>query len=97
MYIRPYAVAFISKHNIAPHVNAACVEIEDDGIVFCKAGETVKLPCEAVVMATGARSNTAVADMVRQLDYSHKVIGDANKPARSLKHSGPATRSVRTI
>ena len=97
MYIRPYAVAFISKHNIATHVNAACVAIEDDGIAFCKDGETVKLPCEAVVMATGARSNTVVADMVRQLGYTHKVIGDASKPAKGLEAIWAGNAIGRTI
>ncbi|MBW8383656.1 MAG: FAD-dependent oxidoreductase, partial [Youngiibacter sp.] len=97
MYIKPYSIGFITKHNIPTYVKSKCVEIGEDYVLIDKEGEQLRLDCGAVVMATGARSNTAVADMVKELGYEYHVIGDAVKPSKVLDAIWAGNEIGRTI
>jgi pyruvate/2-oxoglutarate dehydrogenase complex dihydrolipoamide dehydrogenase (E3) component len=97
MYIKPYSIGFITKHNIPTYVKSKCVEIGEDYVLIDKEGEELRLDCGAVVMATGARSNTAVADMVKELGYEYHVIGDAVKPSKVLDAIWAGNEIGRTI
>jgi len=97
MYIKPYSIGFITKHNIPTYVKSKCVEIGDNYVLIEREGEQQKLECGAVIMATGARSNTTVADMVKDLGYECHVVGDAVKPSKVLDAIWAGNEIGRTI
>jgi len=97
MYIKPYSIGFISKHSIPTYVKSKCIEIGDNYVLIDREGEHIKLECGAVIMATGARSNTGVADMVKNLGYEYHVIGDATKPSKVLDAIWAGNEIGRTI
>lgn len=97
MYIKPYALGYIKEHEIPVHTKAKCVEIGENYVLLDKEGEKVKLECEAVIMATGSKSNTSVVEMVKGLGYEYHVIGDASKPAKVLEAIWAGNQIGRTV
>lgn len=84
LFNQSHIFEIIAEKKIPVHVNAKCVEIGPDYLLLDKGGEKIRLGCDAVVIATGAKSNTRVAAMVRELGFECHVIGDADKPAKAL-------------
>lgn len=84
MYIRPYYAHFIAEHNMETYTNTICKEIDEDYVLVEKDGQVIKLECDAVVVATGSKSNTEVAELLKKMNYEYHVIGDALKPSKVL-------------
>jgi 2,4-dienoyl-CoA reductase-like NADH-dependent reductase (Old Yellow Enzyme family)/thioredoxin reductase len=97
MYIKPYYAQYLAEHGIQTYVDSKCLEIGENFVLIDKDGEKVKLECGAVIMATGSKSNTGAADMVKALGYEYYVIGDASKPAKVLESIWAGNEIGRTI
>jgi len=92
MFVIPYFMGFVQQHQIDVRTSTKCVEIGADHVVVENSGKTEKLPCNAVVIATGAEVDQGVFDIVKETGIPYKVIGDAEEPADALKaiHAGNA-------
>jgi len=84
MYVIPYITAFLKDHKIPIYTDSKCLEIEKDYVVVEKNNEKIKIPCEAVVIATGSKSNNTVEEMIKKLGIEYHVVGDAKKPSKIL-------------
>jgi 2,4-dienoyl-CoA reductase-like NADH-dependent reductase (Old Yellow Enzyme family)/thioredoxin reductase len=84
MYIVPYFMNFLQEHKIEIHTKSTCVKIGEDFVTVEKDGSTTKIPCSAVIVATGGKSNRAVEDVVKATGIPYKIIGDAGKPSKAL-------------
>lgn len=84
LYIMTYFDTFIKEHGISIHTESKCTEIGKDYVEIEKDGQKTRLACEAVVIATGARSNTQAEDLVKEMGIPYHVIGDASKPSKVL-------------
>lgn len=82
--VMPYFDDFIKKHGLTIHTDSKCVKIGPDFVEIEKNGENVRLSCQAVVIATGARSNKRVEELVKPMNIPYHVIGDANRPSKVL-------------
>ncbi len=97
MYIRPYMFGIIEAEKVPVLTNTKCLEIQEDHIVVEREGQRTSIPCGAVVMAVGAKSNKEVADMVKQLGYEYHVVGDAREPGKVLPAIWGGNEIGRTI
>ncbi|HZJ57095.1 MAG TPA: FAD-dependent oxidoreductase, partial [Clostridia bacterium] len=84
MYIKPYVFGVIDEMSVVVHKNTKCIEINDESITVEKEGKQHRIPCGAVVIAVGSKSNTSVADMAEELGYEYYIIGDAKEPSKLL-------------
>jgi NADH dehydrogenase FAD-containing subunit len=87
MYIKPYSVDFIKSNKIPVYTNSKCVEIGKDYVLLDKKGKQIKLDCDAVVMATGSKSNTSVEEMVKNLGRELVNTRQGSKKMISLPFS----------
>ncbi|WP_238442377.1 FAD-dependent oxidoreductase [Desulfofalx alkaliphila] len=97
MYIKPYVFGIIEEKSVAVHTNTKCVEIKDDSIIVEKEGRRQEIPCGAVVIAVGSKSNTSIVDTVKRLGYDYYLVGDAKEPAKILPAIWGANEIARTI
>lgn len=97
MYIKPYVFGIIKKKSIKIHLNTKLIEIKDNSIVVEKDGKQQEIPCGAVVIAVGSKSDTSVAETVKKLGYEYYVVGDANEPSKILPAIWGANEIARSI
>ncbi|MCR3922703.1 MAG: NAD(P)/FAD-dependent oxidoreductase, partial [Firmicutes bacterium] len=97
MYIKPYVFGIIADKNIPVHTNTKCVEIGDGFVTVEKDGNKEDISCDAVVIAVGAKSNTSIIDIVKNLGYEYHVVGDAKQPAKVLEAIWGANEIARKI
>lgn len=95
--IIPYFTDFLDEHKIQIHTSARCIEIGKDYVAVEKGGEIIKIPCDAVVVATGARSNRDVEETVKSTNIPYTLVGDADKPSKALDAIWNANKVARTI
>lgn len=84
MYIRPYYAQFTEKNKMETYTNSICKEIGEKEVLIETNGVIKKLECDAVIIATGSKSNQAVVEILKEMDYEYHVIGDALKPSKVL-------------
>ena len=84
MYIIPYFMNFLQEHKIQIYTSSRCIEIGENYVLIEKDGATSKISCDAVVIATGAKSNCTVEDVVKVTGIPYQIIGDAGKPSKAL-------------
>lgn len=97
MYIKPYVFGIIEEKSIKIHLNTKLIEIKDDSIIIEKEGKQQEIPCSAVVIAVGSKSNTSIVDTVKKLGYEYYVIGDAKEPSKILPAIWGANEIARNI
>lgn len=97
MYIKPYVLSIIEKKSVKVHTNTKCVEIRRESVIVEKEGKQQEIPCGAVVIAVGSKSNTAILDTVKKLGYEHYVVGDAKEPSKVLPAIWGANEIARSI
>ena len=97
IYVQPYIRETIAKHNIHVYTSTKCVEIRDGELVGDKNGEEVVIPCQAVIVASGAKSNTEVEELVKTLGIPYHVVGDAKKPGKVLSAIWSGNEIARNI
>jgi len=97
MYIRPYMFGIIEAEKVPVLTNTKCLEIQEDHIVVEREGQRTSIPCGAVVMAVGAKSNNEVADIVKHRGYECHVVGDAREPGKVLPAIWGGNEIGRTI
>ena len=97
MFVIPYFMDFLKEHNIQIHTDARCVEIGASHVAIEKDGQTTQIPCDAVVVATGARSNSAIEDTVKALGIAYHIVGDAGKPSKAMDAIWTANEVARAI
>lgn len=97
MYIKPYVFGIIEEKSVAIHTNTKCIEIKDQSIVVEKEGRQQEIPCGAVVIAVGSKSNTAIVDTVKKLGYEYYLVGDAKEPSKILPAIWGANEIARSI
>ena len=84
MYIRPYFMQVIEENQIAVHVNSTCTAINPNSITIEKDGAKLDIEADAVVLATGARSDAGkVFEMAQQFGECY-AIGDAKSVGNVL-------------
>lgn len=93
-----FAVEFINKHGIKTYTNSKCVEIKDQSIIIEKDGIKEELAgIGTVVMAAGSKADTTIADMLKNMDYSYHVIGDALQARKAINAIWEAAALARAI
>ena len=97
MFVIPYFKDFLKAHEIPIHTSSKCVEIGADYVAIEKDGEIRKIPCDAVVVATGARRNAAIEETVQALGIPYHIVGDANKPSKALDAIWSGNEIARSI
>ena len=97
MFVIPYFKDFLKAHQIPIHTSAKCVAIGEDYVAIEKDGEVTQIPCEAVVVATGARSNCSVEETVQGLGIAYKLVGDASRPSKAMDAIWSANEAARAI
>ncbi|MDD4690177.1 MAG: FAD-dependent oxidoreductase [Eubacteriales bacterium] len=97
MYIKPYVFGIIEEKSVNIHLNTKLIEIRDGSIIIEKEGQQQEMPCGAVVIAVGAKSNTSIVDTLKKLGYEYYVIGDAKEPSKVLEAIWGANEIARSI
>lgn len=97
MYLKPYVFGIIKEQLIKIHLNTQLIEIMDDSITIENEGKQREMPCGAVVIAVGSKSNTSITDTVKKLGYEYHVIGDAKEPSKILQAIWGANEIARSI
>jgi len=97
MFVIPYFMDFLKEHNVQIHTSARCVEIGTDYVAIEKDGEISQIPCDAVVVATGARSDCSIEEAVKELSIPYQIVGDASKPSKALDAIWTANKVARGI
>lgn len=97
MYIKPYVFGVIEDKSIMVHLNTKLIEIKDGSITVEKGGKQQEIPCGAVVLAVGSKSNTSIVDTVKKLGYEYYVVGDAKEPSKILPAIWGANEIARNI
>jgi 2,4-dienoyl-CoA reductase-like NADH-dependent reductase (Old Yellow Enzyme family)/thioredoxin reductase len=69
-------LAELREHGVAMHPGARDIRIEADGVRFTGAQGPVSLPADHVVVATGARGDSSLADSLRATGFAVTEIGD---------------------
>ena len=85
------------KYKVDVRTNTKCVAITEDSITLEKDGEKETVPCKAVVIATGSRSNTDVEEIIRETGIPYAVVGDAKKTGKMMKAIWEANELARTL
>lgn len=97
MYIKPYVFGIIAEKSVNVHLNTKLIEINEKSITVQKDAEKFEIPCDAVVLAVGSKSNTCVVDTVKNLGYEYHVVGDAKEPSKILPAIWGANEIARNI
>ena len=63
---------------------AAATKIEPNGIIYNKDGESHKIMCDSVIMATGFVSNNQLLEDLKELDVPVIPAGDAIMPRKIM-------------
>jgi len=71
-------VSELAGHGVGLHPGVSGITIKPDAVHFIDAdGRPGRIPCDQVIVAKGARADTALADALRAAGWSVQVIGDA--------------------
>ena len=71
--------------------------ITETGVTYEKDGEVREVPCSAVVMAVGYRSNHALEDEIWNDVDNVRTVGDAVKPRKVIDAVHEAFHAVRVL
>lgn len=82
LYIKPYIFDLIRKNGVELYTDSECIEITESYAIIEKKGNRNTIECGAVIIAAGSKSNTGAVDMVKNLGYDYRIIGDALEPAK---------------
>ena len=75
----------IYKLGINTLTNTKCLEIKENSVIVENDGELKELEnIDSVVIAIGSKSNSSLADIIKEMGKPYHVIGDAVKPRRAL-------------
>ena len=75
----------ICKLGINTLTNTKCLEIKENSVIVENDGELKELEnIDSVVIAIGSKSNSSLADIIKEMGKPYHVIGDAVKPRRAL-------------
>lgn len=72
------------KYRVDIRTNTKCVSITADSVTLEKDGNQTVIPCRAVVLATGSRSNSEVEEVVKSTGIPYSVIGDAKQTGKLM-------------
>ena len=78
-------MAELRRLGVTIMTSARAVEIDPDSVTFEKEGQLERLPVDAVVIATGSKSETAILSEVTGLVTELHTIGDAKEPRDALE------------
>ena len=86
-------------NNIKDMTNAKVVRIEDETVFVEVNGTVEQIPCDAVVVAIGARSKDAsqLEKACREIDVPYFKLGDASKARRAIDAIAEAGKLARTF
>ena len=71
--------------------------ITANGVTYEQDGETHEIPCSAVVMSVGYRSNNALEDEIWNYVNNVRTVGDAVKPRKVIDAVHEAFHAVRVL
>ncbi len=74
----------LSRYGVAQLKNTEVVRIEADGVVVRTEDEEKTLPCDHVVLSTGATAQNELAESLVSDDWELKVVGDARQPGKAI-------------
>jgi 2,4-dienoyl-CoA reductase-like NADH-dependent reductase (Old Yellow Enzyme family)/thioredoxin reductase len=82
---KPFVFEALKKDNVEVYVSAVCREIKDQGIIIEQNGGLKEISgIDTIVIATGAKSNNNVTGMLKEMNYTYHVIGDAKNAGKAL-------------
>lgn len=83
-YLKQHTMFMLRDYNVDVRTNTKCVAIDENSITVEKNGVQETISCDAVVYATGSRSNSDVEEIIKETGIPYSVIGDAKRPGKIL-------------
>lgn len=87
----------INEYNISYKVGAHVTEIGDGFVNETDADGSKRIPCDTMVMATGFRSDSELADELKAAGVTVYTIGDYNSPRKVVNATGEGFNVVRSL
>lgn len=87
----------IKEHNISYKVSTSVTEIGDGFLTASDAEGSKNYPCDTVVMATGFRSSSALADELKAAGLNVFTIGDYNSPRKVIFATNEGFKIIREL
>lgn len=93
-----FAFEFINKHNIKTYTNSKCVEITEQSIIIEKDGNYEEIEgIGTVVMAVGSKADTSISNILKEMNITYHVIGDALQARKAINAIWEAAAVARAI
>ena len=76
----------IKKYSIDIRLNARCMKIESDGVVYedILTGESIKVYADTILIAAGMKSRSEVVEQLRSASDEFEWIGDCKRPGQII-------------
>lgn len=87
----------IQANNISYKVSTNVTEIGDGYVAISDSDGSKTIPCDTVVMATGFKSNSALANALKADGLTVHTIGDYNSPRKVVNATGEGYKIVRDL
>ena len=87
----------IAESNIEVVCSGRVTGITETGVTYEKDGEVHEVPCSAVIMSVGYRSNNALEDEIWSDVDNVRTVGDAIKPRKVIDAVHEAFHAVRVL
>ncbi len=99
MIRKMFMKAEFKKQGIETITLATCTEIGPDHVTYTREGESITIPCDAVIMAVGTRrvDSSEIEEKCKELDIDFYAIGDAVQPRDALAATAEARDAALAI
>lgn len=87
----------IHANNISYKVSTNVTEIGDGYVAASDSDGSKTIPCDTVVMATGFKSDSALADELKTAGLTVYTIGDYNSPRKVVNATGEGYKIVKDL
>ena len=89
--------AKMKESTIKLHCSAKVTKIDDNTITFMQDDQEITIPADTVIIASGYRSNNALANELKELIYDEDlyIVGDAVAPGKIIDATRGAYQAMR--
>ena len=89
--------AKMKESTIKLHCSAKVTKIDDNTITFMQDDQEITIPADTVIIASGYRSNNALANELKELIYDEDlyIVGDAVAPGKIIDSTRGAYQAMR--
>ena len=83
-YLKQHTMWMLRDFGVDVRIRTRCMSLDANFITVERDGVTETISCDAIVNATGSRSNSEVEELVKATGIPYETIGDAKKPKKIL-------------